>query len=330
MSDPDVPPLEGIRIAVVGTGIAGLTAARRLAKAGAEVTVFEKSKGVGGRLATRRADAGGIDHGAQYVTAREPAFRAFAARAKAEGSLAAWSPRGKDSDDEWLVGMPKMSAFVAALVDAFTVVTERRVATIRDDGSLFTLAFEEGPDAGPFERVVVAVPGPQAVPLLEPFGGPFDRIADVRFGPCWTLMVGFADPIDPGFDVRRDVGALAWVASSASKPGRTGHYWVAQANPAWSRDHLEDAHETVRPLLLDMFDEAIGPHPEPERVSVHRWRYALVEQAVGETFLLSADGRIGACGDWMIAPRVECAWASGGGLADALVARGRAVPQQAD
>jgi predicted NAD/FAD-dependent oxidoreductase len=330
MTDLDVPPLEAVRIAVVGAGIAGLTAARRLAKAGAEVTVFERSKGVGGRLATRRADAGGIDHGAQYVTAREPAFRAFAARAKAEGSLAAWSPRGKDTDDEWLVGMPKMTAFVAALVDAFDVLTERTVAAIRDDGTAFTLAFEEGPDVGPFDRVVVAIPGPQALTLLAPFGPPFDRIADVRFGPCWTLMLGFAEPFfDPGFDVRRDAGDLAWVASSASKPGRTGNYWVAQANPTWSRAHLEEAPDAIRPRLLAMFAEAVGGHPEPDRVQVHRWRYALVEQAVGETFLLSADGRIGACGDWMIAPRVECAWASGGGLADALVARGRASTQAA-
>jgi predicted NAD/FAD-dependent oxidoreductase len=325
MTDLDVPPLEDLRIAVIGAGIAGLTAARRLAKAGATVTVFEKSRGVGGRLATRRADAGGIDHGAQYVTAREPAFRAFAARAKAEGSLAVWSPRGKDSDDEWLVGMPRMSAFVAALVDAFTVVTERRVMSIVDDGTVMTLTFEEGGEAGPFDRVVVAVPGPQAVPLLEPFGAPFERLRDVRFGPCWTLMVGFTEAIDPGFDVCRDAGPLAWVAASASKPGRTGHYWVAQANPTWSREHLEDAPELVKAQLLALFADAVGAHPEPDHVSVHRWRYALVEASVGETFLLSADGRIGACGDHMIAPRVECAWESGGGLADALVARGRAA-----
>jgi predicted NAD/FAD-dependent oxidoreductase len=288
------------------------------------VTVYEKSRGVGGRLATRRLEAGGIDHGAQYVTAREPAFRAFAARAKAERSLVTWTPRGKDGDDEWLVGMPKMSAFVAALIDNFTVVVDSHVVAITDSGAEFKLALADGTVAGPFARVVVALPGPQALALLAPFGAPFERIRDVRFGPCWTLMVGLSSALDPGFDVQRGPDPLAWVAASASKPGRTGNFWVVQATTGWSRDNLEATPDEIQPKLLAAFSAAVGPHPELDYATVHRWRYALVEQPVGEAFLLSPDGRIGACGDWMIAPRVECAWASGGGLADAIIARGRA------
>jgi renalase len=321
----DLPPLQDESIAVVGAGMAGLTAARRLAKAGATVTVFEKSRGVGGRLATRRSDLGAVDHGAQYVTARESAFKAFAARAKAEGSLAAWNPRGKDGDDEWLVGMPQMNGFVAALVDNFTVENGRRVAAIRDDGASLSLVFDDASETTGFARVVVAIPGPQAKVLLEPFGAPFDRIAESTFGPCWTLMVALTETIDPGFDVSRDVGALAWVAASASKPGRTGNFWVAQANPNWSREHLEEPADDIGRQLLAMLAEAIGPFGQPELAEVHRWRYALVEKAVGVTFLLSPDGRIGACGDWLIAPRVESAWASGGGVADAMIARGATI-----
>lgn len=54
------------RVAVVGAGIAGITAARTLAQAGWQVTVFEKSRGAGGRMATRRTAFGGFDHGAQF------------------------------------------------------------------------------------------------------------------------------------------------------------------------------------------------------------------------------------------------------------------------
>lgn len=321
MSDPDLPPLDDQPIAVVGAGMAGLTAARRLAKAGATVTVFEKSRGVGGRLATRRTDHGAIDHGAQYVTAREPAFKAFAARAKAEGTLAVWTPRGKDGDDEWLVGLPRMNSVVAALVDGFEVATEKTVREIRDDGASLALVLDDGTEAAGFARVVVAIPGPQAAALLAPHGAPFDRLAGVRFGPCWTLIAALAEPLDPGFDVRREIGGLAWVAATASRPGREGHAWVAQASPDWSRQHLEDEPESVRAALTDLLAEALGTAVAPVESQIHRWRYALVESAVGETFLLSEDGRIGACGDHMIAPRVESAWTSGGGLAEAMIAR---------
>jgi renalase len=324
MTDPDLPPLDGVTVAVVGAGVAGLTAARRLAKAGAVVTVFERAAAPGGRLATRSLDHGAADHGAQYLTAREPGFKAWAARAKAEGAVAAWTPRGKDGDDEWLVGVPGMRDLVTPLIDGFTLATDRNVGGILEIDGRLRLSFADGSESGGFDRVIVAVPAPQALELLAPFGAPFERIAEARMAPCWAMIAAFAEPIDPGFDIVRDVDALAWVARSASKPGRSGEIWVAQANPEWSARNLEDQAETIVARLLPMLAQAIGALPEPVHAEAHRWRFALVEKAVGETFLLSADGRLGACGDWLIAPRVESAWASGDGLADAMVAKARA------
>ena len=52
------------RVAVIGAGLAGLTAAARIAAGGAAVTVYDKSRGLGGRLATRRSPQGSFDHGA--------------------------------------------------------------------------------------------------------------------------------------------------------------------------------------------------------------------------------------------------------------------------
>jgi predicted NAD/FAD-dependent oxidoreductase len=324
MADPDVLPLDGKSVAVIGAGMAGLTAARKLAKAGAMVTVFEKSRGCGGRLATRRIDGGAADHGAQYFTAREPGFKAWVARAKLEGAAGAWTPRGKDSEDEWLVGLPGMSQLVDALIDGFKVAMEHQVTSILSVDGRFVLSFKDTGDIGGFERVVVAVPAPQAEALIGAFGAPFDKIGSVVMAPCWALIAGFDQTVDPGFDMRRGVDALQWIARSLSKPGRAGEIWLAQASPDWSRRHLEEPAETVIPVMLGMLEKATGPLPTPVFLTAHRWRYALVEKAVGETFLMSPDGLIGVCGDWLIAPRVEAAWASGDGLADALIAKASA------
>ena len=55
-------------VAVIGAGIAGLTAARHLHQAGYRILVLEKSRGLGGRLATRRVDGQPIDHGCRYIS----------------------------------------------------------------------------------------------------------------------------------------------------------------------------------------------------------------------------------------------------------------------
>ena len=111
-----------VRIAVIGAGIAGLACARELAGADARVTVFERSRGLGGRLGTRRQGNLAFDHGAQFITARSRPFLKYVEIAKRAGMARAWQPRLMEDDrrfdapfDEWHVGMPGMSAIVRPL-----------------------------------------------------------------------------------------------------------------------------------------------------------------------------------------------------------------------
>jgi len=79
-------------VLVVGAGLSGVLAARGVA-ATAEVTVVEKSRGVGGRLATRRLGPATFDHGAQFFTAQSPVFTSLVT----EWLGPAWPLRGSAS-----------------------------------------------------------------------------------------------------------------------------------------------------------------------------------------------------------------------------------------
>ena len=85
------------RIAIIGAGLSGLVLARRLDEV-AEVTIFEKSRGVGGRMATRYADDYEFDHGAQFFTARTPAFREFLQPLIRDQVVANWAPKFEELD----------------------------------------------------------------------------------------------------------------------------------------------------------------------------------------------------------------------------------------
>lgn len=89
------------RVAVIGAGIAGATCARALSLSGCEVHIVDKSRGAGGRLATRRLewlDEQGrrrivkVDHGAPAFAARGADFRQFLATASQPGTLVQWRP----------------------------------------------------------------------------------------------------------------------------------------------------------------------------------------------------------------------------------------------
>ena len=60
-----------MKIIIIGAGISGCSCAHALALTGHQVTLVEKGRGVGGRMATRRMDGARIDHGAQFFTTRD-------------------------------------------------------------------------------------------------------------------------------------------------------------------------------------------------------------------------------------------------------------------
>jgi predicted NAD/FAD-dependent oxidoreductase len=354
------------RVAVVGAGIAGLACTRALVDRGATVVVYEKSRGVGGRAATRRvpaAEGGGdarqFDHGAQYFTARDPAFAALVAQLVRAGHAARWEGRVRVLDrgevrpagdggappERW-VGVPGMSAVGRALSAGLDVRLDGAVAAVVREGGGWLLHDAAGRALGRHDAVVVAVPAPQAAPLLRAAAPALAaRAAAAPMTPCWSAMVAFRArlelPLDGAFVGARGDGAgsaggsavpggggspLAWVARDGAKPGREvaagADTWVLHAGPAWSAANLERAPADVAPELLAAFREAAGVALPPHAfLAARRWRYATPDPSLAEPFLLDADLGVGACGDWCGGPRVEGAYLSGRALAASLAGR---------
>jgi len=130
-----------IRVAIVGTGMAGLACARRLASAGVAPVLFDKGRGPGGRLATRRAEGLQFDHGAQYVTARDPGFAGVLQGLQTQGVAAPW-PDG--SGRTRLVGVPGMSGLARAMAQGLDVRQQRQVTSIRPVGTGWVPSFSFG------------------------------------------------------------------------------------------------------------------------------------------------------------------------------------------
>jgi renalase len=300
------------RIAVVGAGLAGLVAASRLTAAGCVVAVFEKSRGLGGRLATRRTDHGSFDHGAPVVNCEAWQVAPLEARA----SCVRWGDAGH-------VGLPGMSGLVRPLADGLDIRTEAEVVGLAVEPDGMRLRFGTGadsaPDSGPFARVLLAVPAPQARRLAGDLPGA-DGLDVPAMAPVWTLMAALsARPDLP--DLLRPGGAVTLAVRDAAKPGRSGETWVLHASQGWSQERLELPKETVLPMLLAEFEDlAQGRLPRPAHVAAHRWRYALTDRPLGQPFQSLAGGAVLAGGDWALGSRAEHAWLSGQAMAEAALA----------
>ncbi|AEG92596.1 conserved hypothetical protein [Ramlibacter tataouinensis TTB310] len=334
------------KFAVIGAGLAGIACARTLAQAGCEVTVFEKSRGYGGRMASRDTPFGRFDHGAQYFTVRDERFaRALAlspqlCRPWSANAVRVLDAHGRMAEaslpapERHWVPVPGMDAlarhWAQPLAQAGRTVLETRVARIeRDslDGRRWQLR-TEGMDGSArvfsgFDAVMVAVPSRQAMDLLrESALAPAfaERLAQVEVAPCWTLMLAFPQAVQPGLTTLGPQWnaalsthhRIAWLSRESSKPGRGPvERWTVQASAAWSSEHLEDDPQRVTAKLLRAFAEVTGIRAEPAHVQVHRWRFARTQVPLGRSHLWDSRVGLGLCGDWCLGHRVENAFVSG-------------------
>jgi len=309
------------RVAVIGAGIAGIACARSLAAAGLSCTVFEKSRGAGGRATTRRLDGASFDHGAPFIGPPEPGEDVPLEAWLASGLVASWRPAGAGADR--LVAVPGMSALAGSLAAGLEIRTGVRIVGVERQEHGWWLTHEGSGGCGGFDAVVAAVPAPQAAPLLVAAPELAERAAAVRFAPRWAAMFAFDRPLAAAVDVDEPAeGGLAMLVRDSAKPGRPpGERWVAHATTSWSAVHLEDDAATVAALLLDALRARLGvPVPEPHVAMAHRWRWAEPATTVGAPFLLAPPLGLGACGDWCTGGRIAGAWTSGSALATALVA----------
>lgn len=318
------------------------------------MSVFDKGRRVGGRASTRRDAEGRLfDHGAQYFTATDAAFRREVARWVEAGTASLWDARlaAIDCDargcvrstppaaKERYVGVPGMSAvaeslaaeIVSAGVDVISGVEV--VSLRRQQGAWKVVLSSETPEERHFAAVLVTAPAPQAAELLAPSPAMANAARGVRLAPCWAVMASVAGgALEVDFDAAFVNGGpesipLSWVARDGSKPGRpsasqAGDCWVLHGSPAWSAQNIElPADEVVAALLSAFWRVADLPLQTPASAVGHRWRFALPENPLAETFLADHSRGLFAAGDWCGGPRVEGAYLSGLAAADEIFAR---------
>lgn len=305
---------------IIGAGIAGLVAARALHEAGARVMVLEKSRGFGGRMATKRIGDAVFDQGAQYFTAKHPAFVAMVESWEARGLVARWP----GTAHRRYIGSPSMTAVPKSLAEGLDVKREHKVTSVGCCGDHWCVELE---DRGLLraERIIMTAPMPQSLALLK--AGDFSLpeplasgLAALTYDCCLAFLVTLAGRSRlPADGVRPEGGSIAWAADNQNKgvspnvPAVTLHFTPEFSAANYGRTDLE-----VLELVRSEAEELLGA--PIASATLHRWKYSRARTTFAQPCVWWPEEQLGFAGDAFGGPRVEGAVLSALALAEQIKA----------
>ncbi|MGA1239000.1 MAG: NAD(P)/FAD-dependent oxidoreductase [Limisphaerales bacterium] len=274
-------------VVVLGAGIAGLLAARKLGSKGYAVRVIEKARGVGGRMATRRTDHGTFDHGAQYFSIQSPEFREVVDEWQQAGAVKHWSngfqmqsgePRSTDLPR--YRGAPSMTAGPKLLAQGLDIALQTKATAVRHAEHGWTVDLE---DSKPIHAraLVITAPVPQGLALLDAGDTrlPEDarqNLKAIHYAPCLALMASLPERslLPNAGGMWFDQEPLAWMADNTIKgvSAAPGAAVTIHAAPEFSTRHWTTPEEDVTRELLQAASPWLGSTPVATRL--HRWRYS--------------------------------------------------------
>ena len=318
-----------VKIAIIGSGLAGISTALLL-KDQADITLFEKARGVSGRMSTRMADPYLFDHGAQYFTVRTDAFRSFVHPLLEAGVVARWNANYVELDrdkiikyKDWAeeepryVGVPRMNSINKYLARNLKIKVNTRIKKL-EKGASWSLLDEEGNKYSEFDWVIAAIPPLQVAELLPDSFKYYKDIKNIEMHPSFSLMLGFEKEVNITFDAAKIINSdISWISIDSRKPFRNNYFAIiAQSSAEYAAQNIGgDKTHVMEYLIQETSDVLSQDLNSAVHKNIHGWLYANAVDKGKNVEFFDIDEKIAVCGDWCCGGRVEGAFLSAYNLA---------------
>ncbi len=307
---------------VVGAGIAGLAASRRLVDAGLSVLVCEKSRGVGGRVASRRIEGAPFDHGAQFVTNRGAEFSKIVENLLIAKVVFPWFG---EAGKERYVGLPSMNQIAKILAEGLDVKQGMRIESVRFCSDYWEVSSEA--ELIRSRSLLMTCPAPQALDLLkceanENSSYILNTLSKIKYDKCVALMALLEEPFpvsDSGFLQYDYPEPIATVADTLKKRGPESPGIIIQSGPEFAERHFDSDPVKISEGLLNAY-----PRSKELRIvstSLQKWRFAKRrEHCISDSYISDPSAMLWHAGDGYVTPKIEGAYLSGLRAAESVAA----------
>jgi len=309
-----------MRVVVIGAGIAGLAAARAL-QPRHDVTVIERARSVGGRMATRRIGDATLDHGAQFFTVRTASFGRQVDAWHDAGLVRVWCHGFGERPDGYprYIGTNGMNALAKDLAHDVDVRLGALAFAIRPSATTahgWDVVLDDA-RARAADAVVLTCPVPQSWALLATTETDLpESLFRTDYQRTIALLAVLDQPSSvpvPGavqFDGDHPDSPFGFIADQHTKGVSAVPAVTFHAPNRWSAEHWDQPHRRLRDLLVDRARPWLGEAQIVE-AQIKKWRFATPSPTWPDPCWVGHGGRIVMAGDAFAGPRIEGAYESG-------------------
>ena len=316
-----------VDILVIGAGLAGLSASRKLADKGYQVLVVDKGKSVGGRLASRSLESASFDYGAQFMTAKEPRFLDQVNNWVSDGTAELWFrgyPGRSENYKRWR-GIPNMRELARSLAGTLNIKTARQVVKITLQHTHWRVDFKDGKVIYA-NNILLTPPVPQSLEIIDRGNTKLNqdqrlRLQQLTYDPCIAMLALLEGPskiTSPGILVPNS-DDIDWISDNMKKGVSLIPSVTIHASADFSKRHFNEDSDKMGKMIIKLSKPWLGV--AVKHFAIHRWRYSKPKYVDTERFMLIQNNpTLIIAGDAFAGPRVEGAFLSGYSAAEALIA----------
>lgn len=307
------------KIAIIGTGLSAIFSAIHLRKnTDLEINLFDKARGLGGRLATRRAEGGKFDHGAQYFSIERINNLPEIQMLINEGVI-------NNIEDKDIYFSPDgMTNIAKKLLIDFNIFKEHKLVSIDKENENYKLFFENGSTFNS-DYIIMSCPMPQSLEILNKSKIDYDNnlikdLEDLSYFPCIVVMIKSEiklSNLDKHIGTDVDSKDISWIGDNyGKKVSSIENYYTIQCSPEFSYENFENEYDETNKKLKHEMEKIFGSNYQI--LSNHKWRYSIPKNLYqgDNSLVINQKDFLGLCGDIFTNGRFDGAITSGLSIAD--------------
>lgn len=312
-------------IAIIGAGITGISLANML-KGKVNLSIFEKSRGLGGRMATRRANPYQFNHGTQYFKIENKEFKDFLYPLIKNKIIKPWKvnrievfnkeviKKVKIINNKYYTPVNKMNSVVKYLArNNFFIKLLCKIEKIEKKNDKWFIFDTDFTSYGPYDWLFFTIPPNQVIDIIYKNFRFLDCIKKISMRSCYSVMLGFDEIKSFDFDIAlfKDEDIHSMSIYKKYKTNKEYSSIIINSSYNFAEQNINSCKDKISDYLIKQVSDSLKYELNNfVHTSIHFWKYAMLEKRNNLGSLLDEEKKVVVCGDWCTNGKVEGAFLS--------------------